>query len=75
MKARQERQAQEEGFRVGKEDLDRKDIRSDQKIGAHLPGHAAVDRPAAVSAELKELADEKADEEYEHMSKFQKWWM
>lgn len=88
-KARQEKMAQEEGFRVGKEDLVAKDIRSDQKKGSHLPGHSAVDRPAVVSAELQEMAQEKveeiaekadeelkkADEEYEHMSKTQKWWM
>lgn len=71
-KARQEKIAQEESFRVGKDDLTRKDIRSEQKIGNHPPGHSAVDRPAAVSKEMEEMADEKADEEYAHLSKSQK---
>lgn len=70
--SRKERLAQEESFRVGKEDLTKKDIRSDQKKGNHVPGHAAVDRPAVVSKELEEMAEEKADEEYEHMSEVQK---
>jgi hypothetical protein len=71
-KARLERQAQEEGFRVENEDLHKKDIRADQKSGHHPPGHSTVDRPAAVSKELKELDEEKADEDYEHLSKIQK---
>jgi hypothetical protein len=71
-KSRQERMAQEESFRVGKEDLDRKDIRSDQKLGHHPPGHSAVDRPAAVAKELQEMEEEKADDEYAHLGGVQK---
>jgi hypothetical protein len=70
--ARKERLAQEESFRVGKEDLTKNDIRSDQKKGKHIPGHAAIDRPAVVSKELEEMAEEKADEDYEHMSEVKK---
>lgn len=70
--ARKERLAQEESFRVGKENLTKKDIRSDQKKGNHVSGNAAIDRPAVVSKELEEMAKEKDDEDYEHMSEVQK---
>ena len=74
-KARQERRAQEQSFQLDEQHLANTDNRSDQRAGNHLPGHAGVDRVAAVNAELAEMAEEKANEEYENMPKAQKWLM
>lgn len=75
MKARRERLAQEEGFQLNEQEIVKEDNRAEQRAGNHLPGHAGVNKVAAVNAELQEMAEEKANEEYENMSKVQKWLM
>lgn len=74
-RARQERLAQEEGFRLSEQNLSDEDARADQRVGNHGPGHVGVNRVAAVDSQLKEIAGERSDDEWEHMPKTQKWFM
>ena len=77
--ARKEQAAQEEAFGVRGAALEAQEVRSEHRQGAHPPGHAHVDRAAAVRKEMGEMGQEKADaaadEEYSHLSRLQKWFL
>lgn len=73
--ARKEQLAQEESFRVAGQHLAAEDLRSSQRAGGHAPGSAGVDRIAAASAELREIDEERAQEEWDHMGRVDKWFM
>lgn len=72
--ARKEKLAQEQAFGIQKKDVASEALRSEQRSG-HSPGHVSVSKVAAVDNEMEEMADEKADEEYSHMGRIQKWIM
>lgn len=74
-KSQQERVAQEDSFKLQEREVANQMMRSEQRSG-HQAGHAIVgDRAHLVSRELQEMEDEKADEEYSHMGRVQKWIM
>ena len=75
-KSKQQFQAQEEKFAREQQHMAAENIRAEQRLGGHSPGHTTVNKIAAVDAEFQEVAKEKAaDDEYAHMGRLEKLFM